>query len=60
MGPQGADGKSAYAYAVEGSYTGMEAEFAEKLAQEQLTGITNELTPTQVYQAVSAGIPVKM
>ena len=34
MGPQGADGKSAYAYAVEGSYTGMEAEFAEKLAQE--------------------------
>ena len=30
----GADGKSAYAYAVEGGYTGTEAEFAEKLAAE--------------------------
>lgn len=27
---------------------------------EQLTGTTNELTPTQVYEAVSAGIPVKV
>lgn len=33
-GTPGADGKSAYAYAVEGGYTGTEAEFAEKLAQE--------------------------
>lgn len=56
----GADGKSAYQYAVEGGYTGTETAFAEKLAQEQLTGTTNELTPTQVYQAVSAGIPVKV
>ena len=56
----GTDGKSAYAYAVEGGYTGTENEFAEKLAQEQLTGTTNDLTPTQVYQAVSAGIPVKV
>ena len=56
----GADGKSAYAYAVEGGYTGTEAEFAAKLAQEQLTGTTNDLTPTQVYNAVSAGIPVKV
>ena len=56
----GADGKSAYAYAVEGGYTGTETAFAEKLAQEQLTGTTNELTPTQVYNAVSAGIPVKV
>lgn len=30
----GADGKSAYAYAVDGGYTGTEAEFAAKLAQE--------------------------
>lgn len=33
-GPAGADGKSAYQYAVEGGFTGTEAEFAEKLAQE--------------------------
>lgn len=56
----GADGKSAYQYAVDGGYTGTEAEFAEKLAQEQLTGTTGSLTPTQVYDAVSAGIPVKV
>ena len=53
-------GKSAYQYAVEGGYTGTETEFAEKMAEEQLTGATNELTPTQVYEAVSAGIPVKV
>lgn len=53
-------GKSAYAYAVDGGYTGTEAAFAEKLAQEQLTGTTNDLTPTQVYDAVSEGIPVKV
>ena len=56
----GAAGKSAYQYAQDGGYTGTEEEFAEKLAQEQLTGTTNELTPTQVYNAVSAGIPVKV
>ena len=59
-GDKGADGKSAYQYAVEGGYTGTEAEFAAKLAQEQLTGTTVTLTPTQVYEAVSAGIPVKV
>ena len=59
-GQAGADGKSAYAYAKDSGYTGTEAEFAEKLAQEQLTGTTGELTPTQVYDAVSAGIPVKV
>lgn len=59
-GQPGADGKSAYQYAQEGGFTGTEAEFATKLAQEQLTGTTNELTPTQVYDAVSAGIPVKV
>ena len=60
VGPSGADGKSAYQYAVEGGYTKNETAFAEKLAQEQLSGMTNELTPTQVYNAVSAGIPVKV
>lgn len=59
-GTAGADGKSAYASAQDGGYTGTEAEFAEKLSQEQLTGTTSELTPTQVYDAVSAGIPVKV
>ena len=56
----GTDGKSAYQYAQDGGYTGTETEFAEKLAQEQLTGTTKTLTPTQVYDAVSAGIPVKV
>ena len=59
-GKDGTDGKSAYQYAQEGGYTGTENEFAEKLAQEQLTGTTGTLTPTQVYEAVSAGIPVKV
>lgn len=57
---KGADGKSAYAYAQESGYTGTETAFADKLAQEQLSGTTDELTPTQVYEAVSAGIPVKV
>lgn len=60
QGPAGTDGKSAYQYAVDGGYTGTEAAFSEKLAQEQLTGTTDTLTPTQVYEAVSAGIPVKV
>lgn len=34
QGPAGTDGKSAYQYAVDGGYTGTEAEFAEKLANE--------------------------
>ena len=59
-GAPGADGKSAYQYAQDGGYTGTETEFSKKLAQEQLTGTTRELTPTQVYDAVSAGIPVKV
>lgn len=33
----GADGKTAYQYAVDGGYTGTEAEFASKLAQEKFT-----------------------
>ena len=35
-GATGADGKSAYSYAVDGGYTGTEAEFAAKLAAEKL------------------------
>ena len=59
-GATGADGKSAYQYAQESGYTGTETEFAEKLAQEQLYGTTLMLTPTQVSDAVSAGIPVRV
>lgn len=59
-GATGATGKSAYQYAQEGGYTGTETEFAAKLAQEQLSGTIWTLTPTQVYDAVSAGIPVKV
>lgn len=36
-GAPGADGKSAYAYAKDGGYTGSEAQFAAKLAQEMPT-----------------------
>ena len=60
QGPAGANGKSAYQYAQEGGYTGTEEALAEKLAQEPLIGTTNELTPTQVREAVSVGIPVKV
>lgn len=37
----GADGKSAYAYAVEGGYTGTETEFAAKLAEEMPDKLPN-------------------
>ena len=40
-GDKGADGKSAYQYAQDGGYTGTEAEFAEKLAQEMPTTLPN-------------------
>lgn len=45
------DGKSAYAYAVEGGYTGTEAEFEEKLAEEIPTV---DSTLTQSGQAADA------
>ena len=47
-GASGTDGKSAYQYAVEGGYTGTEAEFAAKLAQEMPTTLPspNALTFT--------------
>lgn len=41
QGPAGAPGKTAYQYAQEGGYTGTEAEFAEKLAQEMPTTLPN-------------------
>lgn len=40
-GQPGADGKSAYQYAQDGGYTGTEAEFAEKLAQEMPDKLPN-------------------
>lgn len=56
QGPSGANGKSAYSYAVDGGYTGTEADFAEKLAEEYVTsvnGATGDVTvtvPTAVSQ----------
>jgi hypothetical protein len=52
------DGKSAYSYAQDGGYEGTEAEFAEKLAAaniEPLIGLSSEITPSQVAEAVKAG-----
>ena len=40
-GAAGTDGKSAYQYAKEGGYTGTEAEFAEKLAEEMPDALPN-------------------
>ena len=40
-GPTGADGKSAYAYAVDSGFTGTEVEFAAKLAEEIPTSLPN-------------------
>lgn len=42
-GAPGADGKSAYQYAVEGGYPGTETEFAEKLAAEIPPDLTEEV-----------------
>lgn len=39
--PQGADGKTAYQYAQDGGYTGTEAKFAAKLAEEMPTALPN-------------------
>lgn len=56
-GPAGADGKSAYAYAQDGGYTGSEAEFAAKLAQEMPTLLPNPhaLTLTGAVSATYDG-----
>ena len=59
-GKNGTDGKSAYQYAQDGGYTGTETDFMAKLAQEILSGTTDDLTPAQVHAAVSSGRPVKV
>ena len=63
VGPAGADGKdgkSAYAYAVEGGYTGTEAEFAEKMAA-PLPGVDDTLTkPGQAADAAKVGEELRL
>ena len=53
-GAPGVDGKSAYQYAVEGGYTGTEAEFAAKLAQEKFAN-PNALTFTGAVTGIYDG-----
>jgi hypothetical protein len=50
---KGATGKTAYAYAQDGGYTGTEEEFAAKLAQVPLVDVYTNITPTQVYEAIT-------
>lgn len=65
-GAAGADGKSAYAYAVEGGYDGTETEFAKKLASETLIvkitdnngTLSADKTFIEIKDAIVAGIPV--
>lgn len=57
-GNPGSDGKSAYAYAQEGGYTGTEAAFSTKLAQEPLFGTTDQITPSEVKGAIVINRPV--
>ena len=62
----GADGKSAYQYAVEGGYTGTETEFAKKLASGTLIVHVTESNGTlsadksfiEIRDAILVGIPV--
>lgn len=64
--PVGADGKSAYQYAVEGGYAGTEAEFSKKLASDALIVTITESNGTlsadksylEIWDAIIAGIPV--
>ena len=59
-GAPGADGKSAYQYAVDGGYTGTEAEFAAKLAQEKFAN-PNALTFTgAVTGSYDGSAPVRV
>ena len=63
---KGADGKSAYQYAVEGGYTGTETEFAKKLASGLMIVTITESNGTlsadksyiEIRDAILAGIPV--
>ncbi|MBO5701538.1 MAG: hypothetical protein J6S71_03795 [Clostridia bacterium] len=57
-GKDGATGKTAYAYAQDGGYSGTEAEFSEKLAKEPLIGTMPDITPSMVAEAVREGRPV--
>ena len=65
-GTPGTDGKSAYQYAVEGGYTGTEAEFAKKLASEALIvtitdnngTLSADKTSFDIANTIYAGIPV--
>ena len=65
-GSAGADGKSAYAYAVEGGYTGTETEFAKKLASGALMVAITDSNGTlskdksfiEIRDAYIAGTPV--
>lgn len=65
-GADGADGKSAYAYAAEGGYTGTETEFAKKLASGALIvtitdnngTLSADKTFIEIRDAYLAGIPV--
>ena len=63
---KGANGKSAYQYAVDGGYTGTETEFAEKLASGALTvhvtdnngTLTADKSYSDILDAIHAGISV--
>lgn len=51
-GATGAPGKSAYAYAQDGGYTGTENEFAQKLADQHVSVNAQTLTATQKAQVL--------
>ena len=54
-GEDGADGKSAYEYAVDGGYTGSEADFAQKLAEEGVLDV--QVNGTSVLVNGVANVP---
>lgn len=58
-GKDGADGKTAYQYAQDGGYTGTEAEFAEKMAEE-IPAIDNSLSKSgQAADAAKVGEEIR-
>lgn len=54
-GASGDDGKSAYEYAVDGGYTGTEAEFAQKMAEESVTDV--QINGTSIVSNGVANVP---
>ena len=63
QGPAGADGKSAFAYAKDGGYTGTEAEFGAKLAADTtdfIFGVTGNPTDGYVSSATYTQIRSEM